>query len=116
MKKALRILMALVVVGTVFTAGFAGSAAALDFDFDYEEGDTTEIDQNQESDQNAEATVEQDQDVDQSNDNLQAGASVGIINDGDQSVEQSSEQVNYNDQEGAAAAGNFAEQTQEADA
>ncbi|WP_101297785.1 hypothetical protein [Halegenticoccus soli] len=114
MKKALRILMALVVVGTVFTAGMAGSAAA--FSFDYEEGDTTEIDQNQENYQNAEATVDQDQDVAQANYNAQFGAAVGIFNDGDQSVSQSSEQVNYNNQEGYAAAGNYAEQTQEADA
>ncbi|WP_143423134.1 hypothetical protein [Halegenticoccus soli] len=120
MKKALRILMALVVVGTVFSAGLAGTVAADHSDWKDKmkdkAKDKTTIKQNQENYQNAEASVDQDQDVDQSNENTQVGASVGVFNKGDQSVSQSSEQVNYNNQEGYASASNYAEQNQEADA
>ncbi|GAA0235519.1 hypothetical protein ACFFQF_25080 [Haladaptatus pallidirubidus] len=93
MKKALRLLIALSIVGALFTAGFAGSAAANDYHKDKHDKKVTY--------QKADATVYQGQDVEQANvnyqeDNYAISAAVGW-NDGE-AESGDAIAVQYNDQ------------------
>ncbi len=90
MKKALRLLLALSLVGALFTAGFAGTAAA--------GGDNHKkwwANQEQSSWQYANSEVDQEQYVVQANSNQQSFA-IAVSLNGDAEAEQGSEQSNTN--------------------
>ncbi|WP_266080418.1 hypothetical protein [Haladaptatus caseinilyticus] len=101
MKKAIRLLLAMSIVGALFAAGAAGTAAADDHHKKKWWNDKQEVDQE------ATAVVYQDQYVAQGNSNVQGAAvAVGVLGDAD--AVQYSEQENNNLQYGEAEAENEA--------
>ena len=112
MKKALRILLAVTIVGSLFAVGFAGSAAAADY---------KKPSNSQSNWQYASSHVDQDQHVWQSNSNYQddnyaisgAGSVYGSAHSGDATAIQANYQSNSNSQNAYSNAENHNWQSQD---
>ena len=112
MKKALRILLAVTIVGSLFAVGFAGSAAAADY---------KKPSDSQSNWQYASSHVDQDQHVWQGNSNYQKGnyaissakSHYGDAESGDAKAIQSNYQSNWNSQKAYSNAQNWNEQSQD---